>query len=284
MKKLMVLLCFIGLSSVANAGLVTNGLVAHLDAGSITGLNTGDNVTTWADITTDAFDFTANAVAGYGTPTFVADAGDGYAAVKFERVGSTDAERQFLDTGQVVLGATPAAVTQFVVATGGPDSGTQRSMQFGRANGGDRYQLAFEMNSGTSGVRANGGAYLVTPAPFDTGEWIVASAQIGEGVAYANLNYTVNGTYYAPTGGTLTTTARFHNKDSLIVGCGETLNGGYIDQYDGMVAEVLVYDRQLSTAEIAEVNEYLMDKYAIPEPATLLLLGLGTLAGLRRRK
>lgn len=58
------------------------------------------------------------------------------------------------------------------------------------------------------------------------------------------------------------------------------MNFGYSEywndlHYEGMIDEVRVYDRVLNPAEIAELS--------IPEPVTLLLLGLGGLALLRKR-
>ena len=46
--------------------------------------------------------------------------------------------------------------------------------------------------------------------------------------------------------------------------------------FNGLIDDIRIYDVALSPAEIREL--------AIPEPATLLVLGLGALAGLRRRR
>lgn len=51
----------------------------------------------------------------------------------------------------------------------------------------------------------------------------------------------------------------------------------HIGVFDGVIDDVRIYDRALSGTEVAEL-------YAIPEPATLLLLALGGLAMIRRRR
>jgi hypothetical protein len=51
---------------------------------------------------------------------------------------------------------------------------------------------------------------------------------------------------------------------------------------DGYIAEVLVYNRVLTSGERTEVYNYLSDRY-IPEPASLGLLAVGGLLALRRR-
>ena len=52
----------------------------------------------------------------------------------------------------------------------------------------------------------------------------------------------------------------------------------------GDIAEVILYDRVLTTAERQGVEEYLYAKYFIPEPTTLSLLALGGLGLLARRR
>ena len=51
----------------------------------------------------------------------------------------------------------------------------------------------------------------------------------------------------------------------------------HVGAFDGVIDDVRIYDRALSGTEVA-------DLYALPEPATMSLLALGSLAVLRRRR
>ncbi len=60
-------------------------------------------------------------------------------------------------------------------------------------------------------------------------------------------------------------------------------NYGASGLLDGKIAEVLVYDGGLNTAQIESIESYLTNKYLVPEPATIGLIGLGLLGAFRRK-
>ncbi len=61
-------------------------------------------------------------------------------------------------------------------------------------------------------------------------------------------------------------------------------NPSFSSAFNGDIAELIVYDRTLTGAEAWNVTEYLNAKWAIPEPSTLGLLGLGAAFLWRKRR
>jgi len=69
-------------------------------------------------------------------------------------------------------------------------------------------------------------------------------------------------------------------------GGGLTIGAAYSGAFllDGYVSELMIYDRRLNAVEQVAVNDYLMTKYALPEPTSMaLLLAGGSLLAMRRR-
>jgi hypothetical protein len=56
------------------------------------------------------------------------------------------------------------------------------------------------------------------------------------------------------------------------------------DVFNGLIAEVLIYNRPLTDEEVGQVNAYLLNKYTVvPEPGTLVMVGVMGALVLRRR-
>jgi len=60
-------------------------------------------------------------------------------------------------------------------------------------------------------------------------------------------------------------------------------NGQY-ERWAGEIPEIFIFNGALAGADEAGIRNYLAAKYAIPEPATMTLLGLGALALIKRRR
>ena len=59
---------------------------------------------------------------------------------------------------------------------------------------------------------------------------------------------------------------------------------GISQEFKGDFAEVLIYNTTLSGIDQQNVHEYLLAKYALPEPSALLLAGVAGLVLWRRRR
>jgi len=59
---------------------------------------------------------------------------------------------------------------------------------------------------------------------------------------------------------------------------------GISQEFKGDFAEILIYNTTLSQADRQDVHEYLLSKYALPEPSTAILLGIGTFMLWQRRR
>ena len=216
---------------------VTADLKLHLDASALTGLNDGDTVNTWTDIS----GLGNNATRTAGAPTYETGALNGQPVVRFygnSRFTTADLSSNF-----------PTAASVFAVIT--PNNDNMYSA-FGNRNNDERWMGGnwSEVTPGAfRGSRANfSSSYSLMPS---TGSHIF----VYESSASA-YNFLLNG---SPIG----TAAGNYNS-----GSGQTWGIGYNGinngaDLNGDIAELLIYSRVLTAEEANAVGFYLENKYGI---------------------
>jgi hypothetical protein len=255
------------------AALVTENLIIHLKADAITGLADGSAVLSWPDSAAeDSVDGTVQAVSSYGSPTYQTNQINGLPVVRFVR-----AEQDVLVSGNWVLPNLSAGLTVCVVCTGGSSGGVERVAQIGASSGSASHMLAMDVSSGSSGCRFNNG-YALSPAgsnPVSPGVFHIGIRRMARGGRHDSLYYAVNGLIAQPL--SCNNPANVITFDSggnhLSLGNGvDTAGAWWPDFYNGDLAEILVYNAQLSLQEISQTAEYLSSKYGIPFQGASILI------------
>jgi len=289
------------MASVMNSGLpdaADANLQLWLDAADAGTINrdagSGTAVTQWADKSTNGDDFwqgTTGTQPTYGTYW------DGSAsAVRFDG-------NDFVGTGGTLPGG---ARTMFIVykalslpsGTGSVIFGDFKSS--GTASG---FQYSIWDISGagllfqTADNAGNWGAINYFNNTANEGQQVVGTGRLGAIVvdptdATAGTEVCYEGTQglnaWSGSGDTPGVTLST-GANTLVLGTDPTDMGGGL-MFNGDIAEILVYDRVLTSEEQNEVGNYLQEKWDIdgayvPEPATLALLSVGgSLALLRRQR
>jgi hypothetical protein len=257
---------------------VTDGLNIHLDAVSIPGLNDGDPITHWADLATaDSVNGNVSVVSGWNAPIYQSGAFHGNAVVRMQ--GGDLLASSLLTFPNVNDGLTVVVVAQ------GDKSGetAERIIQLGSkaGTGGKCFGVDFSTNTagadGGSGARFNNGKSLVRVMNLLTAGFHIAALQIDQGETYGSLRYYIDDMTAevfdnsANPGNTIALDAA---GNELTVGTGIGGNGAYYtsDDYQGDIAEILIYNSQLSQAQMQQIFDYLTAKYTIfqawnPAPA-----------------
>lgn len=263
----------------ADGALITTGLQAHYDASTITGVSNGALLSSWADQSGNGRNATSSSAA---RPTYIADGINGLPVVRFGGTQSMSAD--FAANTFTVDGTTLFAVFRVPTttttqgtflslrATEGVNSGANQSFMFiSRYSTGDLLST-FDGTSGDNGTHTITGSY--------NDNWphlFAARANSGSGSSN-NVLQRADGVVQK-----LQSDAAQQNAVNFIsIG---SLNDLASTRLIGDIAELLVYNRTLSTTEFAENEAYLIQKYAIPEPSTALVAAACTgMLALRRRR
>jgi len=257
---------------------VTEGLVIHLDAGSIIGLEDGDAVAVWTDLATaDAVNGDVSVMTGWNAPIYQSAGFKGNAVVRMQG-------GDLLASGPLTLANVNEGLTVFIVAQGDQSGqSAERIMQLGSkaGTGGKCFGIDFSTDTvgadGGSGARFNSGKSLVRANNPVTTEFHIAAFQIDQGETYGALRYYVDdmvSEVFNNTANQGNTVALDASGNELTVGTGIAGNGTYYtsDDYQGDIAEILIYNSQLSQAQMQQMMDYLGAKYSIfqawgPTPA-----------------
>jgi arylsulfatase A-like enzyme len=248
-------------------------LIVRLKADSISGAD-GTAVSSWADTaTSDGFNGNLSQSTVASRPVKRANALNGRAAVEFDGINDVLASSQ-----NNALTIANNGITVFMVATADPSGDTaERAMQLGASTGNagsivgvDLSSSATSTDNGGAGFRFNDGR-----ATYDVGigdsQFHILAFRVAQGQSYADATMYVDGTLPANTfsgnSSNATSSTNFSgNALELLLGTGR-LSGGALapnDYFGGKIAEVLVYNEQLSAEQVNLVGNYLSTEYALP--------------------
>ncbi len=255
---------------------MATGLQIHLDASQIAPVADGTAVTTWADVSGNG----RNADEVVGTaPTYQSTGLGGQPSLRFGGSGSIRSTFEPADDFSVANGSTVFFVG-FSSSTGTAqrtlisiDGGSGNNQTFAYLNRFATGSLfaSFDGSSGNndsgdtlSGPYNNGNPFLFAFSGDPTGTPTVSQRANGGAQTLAYEESVDTG-----------------DIDDYTVA---SLNGGNSNLFVGDIAEILVYNRILSTAEIEQNEAFLLNKYAIPEPSVMALSLVGMLCLFRRNR
>lgn len=215
------------------------GLVLWLDASQIAGLNDGDAVATWSDLSGNGFDFTQSSASL--KPIYKTGIQNGLAVVRFDGVDDVLKRTGFL---------TSSTTTTFIVCKRSAGGGTQNAVTLTSNGGTDAYVLLCSKTT----LSSNWGAFY--------GSWVSSSYSV-DGV-WRCLQLKVNGfadiTLKTDTNaGESGVGGAFYGMNNSTIG-----NDQFSQAHSGDIAEILHYDTVLNEATCSVVVSYLRNKWGTP--------------------
>ena len=236
----------------------------------------GQSITVW-----DNSSLTSNPTRdanGSGTPTYLdaTNGINGHSAVHFSGNGFLDVTHTFVGTADSVF---------VVFRTTSTDAARGYSGNAAQNMLGDRTNLVV-WNVGVTAGNAEYNIYNGTGP--DNGWSHDTGGVVNSGRAHSiSVTRNVSSVTMSTDGGTpSSTTYPGAGFDDYF----NTIGGGYLngsgvgDFFTGDIAEIIIYNRSLTTTEYNSVNAYLVEKFAVPEPACTAAPALAALALATRRR
>jgi len=226
-----------GTAAAASDAPVTDGLVMHLDAADINASD-GDSVSNWPDISGNGNDATQSK--NRAVPTYDSSGVNGSPAVEF------DGRHDWLDLNDSMTDV--GSLTVFAVGTFRDVSRSQdQYLLAGQANGNpNRCRIAnYDWNDSWNTRVGDSGDITYGSQDTNAHLWTVRS----------DVQTWLDGGEWGSASNGATGTPNGFNLGSYEEGSGS--------HFQGWIAEVLVYNRELSDSEVSSVNDYLLNEYGI---------------------
>ncbi|MGI6494882.1 MAG: glycine-rich domain-containing protein [Kiritimatiellia bacterium] len=281
----MVALLSIGVFAACPEGLDGMGLTIWLDATDIDGLGDGNPaentaINSWTD-KASGLQFTP-IIGGYTAdqhlPHLYSNGRAGKDVVSFGRVNAINQAQYLGATDSRIATLFDNTNTAFVVAQatlGGSDNNTQTTTYFFARKGwhsgfgfmGYPLATALQNTRWFGGTAANANNKNMMPAaPYTNGTWIAASRIIRGGTTIVGASSEIfinNRLRAASTNATESLWGHGGSANTMYVGCSGTQNGTYCGGMSGHIAEMLIFNRELTAEEHAKVWKYLNARWQL---------------------